>query len=161
MAGKAGLKAGLIGGAVALILTLLAQIPVNYVCCVCTVTTWLVYAGTGVLGAVFLPPPRDAGSGAGAGAIAGLIGGSASGLVWIFILIIELLMTGTSDIMQNLDPQTMRQIKDLGWDPTTVAWLSGGAGMAIAGGGCCLANLAIGAGLGAVGGVIFGAAKPD
>jgi hypothetical protein len=161
MSGKAGLKAGLIGAAVALVLTLLAQIPLPFVCCGCTMVTWLVYAGAGVLGGVFLPPPRNAGSGAGAGAIAGLISGLVSGLIWIVVLIIQMLISGTADIMQSLDPQTIQQIRELGWDPATVAWLSGGFGIAIVSGGCCLTNLAVGAGLGAVGGVIFGAAKPD
>lgn len=161
MSGKAGLKAGLIGAAVALVLTLLAQIPLPFVCCGCSIVTLLAYAGSGVLAGAFLPAPRDAGSGAGAGAIAGLISGLVSGLVWIAVLIIQMLITGTGDIMQGLDPQTIQQINDLGWDPTAVAWLSGGLGMAVVSGGCCLTNLALGAGLGAVGGVIFGAAKPD
>jgi hypothetical protein len=161
MSGKAGLKAGLIGAAVVLVLTLLAQIPVSYVCCGCTAIQWLAYAGIGVLAGIFLTPPRNAGAGAGAGAIAGVISGVVSGLVWTVVLIIQMLLTGAGDILAGLDPQTIRQMEELGWDPATAAWLSGGLGIAIVSGGCCLANLAVGAGLGAVGGAILGAAKQD
>ena len=161
MAGKAGLKAGLIGAAVVLVLTLLAQIPLDFVCCGCTGIQWLAYAGIGVLAGVFLTPPRNAGGGAGAGAIAGLISGVVSGLVWTVVLVIQMLLAGTGDILTGLDPQTIQQMEELGWDPATFAWLSGGLGIAFVSGGCCLANLAAGAGLGAVGGAIFGAAKQD
>ena len=54
MAVKAGLKGGLIGGAVGLVLTLLGLIPVPFLPCVCCGLSWLGYIGAGVLAGFFL-----------------------------------------------------------------------------------------------------------
>ncbi len=159
MTGKAGLKAGLIGAAIIFVLTLLSQIP--GVGCFCCGLNWLSYAGIGVLAAYFLSPPRSAGTGAGAGAIAGLISGGLGGLVWTVIMAIQVAITGTGDIMSAIDPQTMRQLLDLGIDPDMFAIFSGVGGVAIGGAMCCLTGLAVGAGMGAIGGAIFAAAKPN
>lgn len=159
MAGKAGLKAGLIGAGIVLVLTLLSQIPT--VGCVCCGLSWLAYAGIGALAGFFLTPPRAAGTGAGAGAIAGLISGAVGGIVWIIIMAIQVAVTGTGDIMSAIDPQTMRQLLELGIDPEIFGSFSGVGVVAIAGGMCCLTGLAVGAGLGAAGGAIFAAAKSD
>ena len=159
MAGKAGVKAGLIGAAVMLVLTLLNQIP--GVGCFCCPLSLLVYAGIGALAGFFLTPPRTAGTGAGAGAIAGLISGALSGLVWIIILAIQLATGGTGDIASAIDPEVLRQLGELGVDPEMFTAVSGVGGVALGGSMCCLASLAIGAGLGALGGVIFAAAKSD
>ena len=81
MAGKAGLKAGLIGTAVMLMTTLINQfLPISggLVYAICGVNM-LIYAGIGVLAGFFLASPRTPGKGAGAGAIAGLISGGISG----------------------------------------------------------------------------------
>jgi len=161
MTGKAGLKAGLIGAAIVFVLTLLSQIPA--VGCVCCGLNWLSYAGIGALAAYFLAPPRSAGAGAGAGAIAGLISGAIGGLIWTVIMAIKMAITGTGNLVSTIDPQTMQQLAELGVDisPEMFAAFSGVVGMAIAGGMCCLTGLAVGAGLGAIGGAIFAAAKPD
>ncbi|RLC75771.1 MAG: hypothetical protein DRJ03_29740 [Chloroflexi bacterium] len=159
MTGKAGLKAGLIGAAIILVMTLLSQIP--GVGCFCCALTWLVYAGIGALAGFFLTPPRAAGSGAGAGAIAGLVSGAAGGIIWIIVMAITVALGGTGDIMSAIDPQTMRQLLDLGIDPDMFAIFSGVGGVAIGGAMCCLTGLAIGAGMGAIGGAIFAAAKPN
>jgi len=159
MAGKAGLKAGLIGAGIILVLTLLGQIPT--VGCVCCGLSWLAYAGIGALAGFFLTPPRAAGAGAGAGAIAGLISGAVGGIVWIIIMAIQVAFIGTGDIMSAIDPQTMRQLLELGVDPQMFSTFSGVGGVAIAGGMCCLTGLAVGAGLGAAGGAIFAASKAD
>ena len=161
MTGKAGLKAGLIGAAVILVLTLLSQIPA--VGCICCGATWLAYAGIGALAGFFLAPPRSAGSGAGAGAIAGLVSGLVSGVLWIIILAVQMAITGTGDIVSAIDPETMRQLSELGVDisPEMFALFSGVGGVALVGGMCCLTSLAAGAGLGAIGGAIFAAVKSD
>lgn len=158
MTGKAGLKAGLIGAAIIFVLTLLSQIPA--VGCVCCGLNWLSYAGIGALAAYFLAPPRSAGTGAGAGAIAGLISGAIGGLIWTIIMAIQMAIAGTENLV---DFRTMQQLADLGVDisPEMFAALSGVGGVAIAGGMCCLTGLAVGAGLGAIGGAIFAAAKPN
>jgi hypothetical protein len=159
MTGKAGLKAGLIGAAIALVLTLLSQVPA--VGCVCCGLTWLAYAGIGALAGFFLTPPRDAGTGAGAGAIAGLISGAVSGIVWIIILAIQTLLIGPGEFVSALDPEQLRQLTELGIDPKVFAAFTGTGGVALAGGMCCLTGLAIGAVFGAVGGAIFAAVQPD
>jgi hypothetical protein len=156
---KTGLKAGLIGAAIALVLTLLSQIP--GVGCVCCGLTWLAYAGIGALAGFFLTPPRTAGTGAGAGAIAGLISGAVGSLVSIIVMAIQMAAGGTEGIMSAIDPATMQQLIELGVDPEMFAVFSGAGGVAIAGGMCCLTGLAVGAGLGAAGGAIFAAVKPE
>ena len=159
MTGKAGLRAGLIGAGIILVVTLLSQIP--YLGCVCCGLTWLIYAGIGALAGYFLTPPRVAGTGAGAGAIAGLVSGAVGGLVWIVIMVIQMAVGGTGQIMSAMDPEMMRQLAELGVDPDVFAIFSGAGGVAIAGGMCCLTGLAIGAGMGAVGGAIFAAVQPE
>ena len=162
MAGKAGLKAGLIGAAVLVALTLLELIPIPYLACACFVIRLLVYAGIGVLAGFFLTPPRTAGTGAGAGAIAGAIGGLISGIVSMIAAVVQ----GAVGVASGaLDPEMLRLFTEFGADidPETLALLTGaGAGMGAAiSGVSCLCSLAVGAALGAIGGVIFGAAKRD
>ncbi len=161
MSGKAGLKAGLIGAAVILVLTLLGQIRIKGLNCVCCPVTLLAYAGIGVLAGFFLTPPRTAGSGAGAGAIAGLLSGALGGLVWIIAILIQMRTMSAADILSAMPPETLRQLQESGIDPQVLALLSGTGGAALAGGMCCLTSLASGAGLGAIGGAVFSALKPD
>jgi hypothetical protein len=65
------LKAGLIGAAVAVVLSLLGLVPC--LGCITSVLALVLYVGVGVLTATWMKPPRDAGKGAGGGAIAGLV----------------------------------------------------------------------------------------
>jgi hypothetical protein len=149
MAGKAGFKAGLIGLAIMVVVTLLNQfvIPIRgamtYVSCGISM---LLYVGIGVLAGVFVPPQRTAGKGAAAGAIAGLISGIVSGLLGFAIMSVRLARGGT---IPSLDAQQMEQIAQLGLD-LRVLMIPG----AICGAG-------LGAGAAAAGGAILGALKPD
>jgi hypothetical protein len=148
MAGKAGLKAGLIGLAIMLVMTLINQIlPISgalvYVSCG---VNSLIYAGIGVLAGFFLAPPRTAGKGAGAGAIAGLISAGISGVVGYIIMSVRL-ARGLG--IPGLDPQQMQQLAASGMDPKMFA---------IPGAIC---GMAIGAGMAAIGGAIFAAVKSD
>lgn len=153
---QAGLKAGLIGGAVVLVLALLALIPVPFLGCVCCGLTGLAFAGAGVLSGFFLTPPRSAGSGASAGAVAGLIAGLVYAIVEIVILVIQMLIGSTGGF---LTPEMIEQLRQAGVDPETFAFLTGTGGAAIGGALCCISSLGLGAGLGAAGGAILGAAK--
>ena len=150
MVGKAGLKAGLIGAAVMVVVTLINQFvltptgPVVYVAC--GVST-LLYVLIGVSAGFFAARPRTAGQGAGAGAIAGLISGLISGVVGFAI--ISLRMSG-GEGYPGLDPQQMQQLAQLGLNNPQV--------LAIPGAVC---GAAIGAGAAAIGGAIFAAVKPD
>jgi len=148
MAGKAGLKAGLIGVAVLLMITVannLLPISGGLVYVVCGVSM-LIYIGIGVLAGFFLTPPRTAGKGAGAGAIAGLISGVINGVVGYVIISIRLAQ-GLG--YPGLDPQQMQQLTEMGMDPQLFA---------IPGAIC---GMAMGAGLAAIGGAIFAAVKSD
>jgi hypothetical protein len=155
MIGKAGLKAGLIGAAVILVVTLLSQIlqDPGY----CRLLTYLTYAAIGALAGFFCDPPRTAGSGAAAGAIAGLISGMASvasGLIWG---IIQVAVAGPENLLST-GPEMMRELTELGNHPEALLEIGG---IAFAGCLCCLGGLAADAGLGAVGGLIFAALRPE
>jgi hypothetical protein len=151
--GKAGLKAGLIGMVILVVMTLLNQfvlLPISQV------FTWiscginlLIYVGIGVLAAFFLVPPRAPGQGAGAGAIAGLISGVVSSAVGVAILFAQM---ASGQGIPGVDPQQMQQLTESGMDPAILV-ASGSIG--------ALCGLAIGIGLTAIGGAIFAAVKPD
>ena len=149
MAGKAGLKAGLIGVAVMLVVTVINQFVLQpsgaLVYVACGVST-LVYAAIGVLAGFFLGPPRTAGKGAGSGAIAGLVSSLVSGVVGFVITSVRL---ARGFGYPGLDPQQMQQLTEMGLDLQVLA---------IPGAIC---GLAIGAGVAAIGGAILAAVKPD
>jgi hypothetical protein len=145
MAGKAGLKAGLIGAVIMAVVAIANHLlpitgNIGLTLVICGVSS-LIYVGLGVLAGYFVAPPRTPGKGAGAAAIAGLIGGAATGIVGIILVV-----TGVSSVMSS--PQT-QQLIDSGMDPRVFV---------IPGAAC---NLAIGAGLAAVGGAVFAAVKSD
>lgn len=147
MAGKAGLKAGLIGTAVLLVMTLIDQfLPAGGLVYVSCGVNLLIYIGIGVLAGFFLAVPRIPGKGAGAGAIAGLISGTISGVIGFVIMSVRL-ARGLG--MAGVDPQQMQQLTEMGMDPQMLA---------IPGAIC---GMAMGAGLAAIGGAIFAAVKPD
>ena len=160
MTGKAGVKAGLIGAAVLVVLALLNLIPVVFLRLVCCVLILLAYVGIGVLAGSYLTPPRNAGGGAGAGAIAGLIGGAAFGIASTIISAVQAAIGVAGAV---IDPDLMRQFTELGVDidPEILTLFAGAGGVVIGGSLCCLGSLAIGAVLGAIGGAVFGAAKSD
>lgn len=166
MSGKAGLKAGLIGAGVLGLLVLIDLvrsliIPVSGALgCACCGVELLAYAGIGVLAGVFLSPPRDAGAGAGAGAIAGVLSGVGAGIMTIITAAGRMLFAG-GRMVSMIDPAQARQLMEAGIDPQMLATFSGWGGVFIGGGLCCLGWIAIGAGLGALGGLIFAAAKSD
>jgi hypothetical protein len=146
--GRAGLKAGLIGVVVLLVMTAinnLLPIAGNVVYVLCCISM-LIYVGIGVLAGFFLAPPRTPGKGAGAGAIAGLIGGLVSGVIGLIIISIRMAQ-GLG--YPGLDAQQMQQLDELGMNPQLFA---------IPG---ALCGAIIGAGVAAIGGAIFAAVKSD
>ena len=148
MAGKAGLKAGLIGLIVLLMVTTLNNLlPISgglvYVMCGVSALT---YVGIGVLAGLFLVPPRTPGKGAGAGAIAGLIGSGINGAIGWGVTAFRL-SRGLG--MAGVDPQQMQQLLDAGYNPQ----------MFLLPGVVC--GLFIGAGAAALGGAVLAAVKPD
>ena len=156
MAGKAGLKAGLIGFFLMLVWTVIGQlVPMTGVLrWVSTAASLALYAGIGVLAGFFLAPPRTPGKGAGSGAIAGVISGLIAGVVGIVILFVQMSRGGGS--IPGLTPeqmQQMEQVAESGMDPTTLIAISAVPSVA------CI--MAVGSGLAAIGGAIIGAIKPD
>jgi len=73
MAGRANLKAGLIGAGVVIVLALIGRfVPLQRALMwLSTVIGLLAYAGIGVPAGGYVTPPRSPGRGAGAGTVAG------------------------------------------------------------------------------------------
>jgi hypothetical protein len=160
--GKAGMKAGLIGAAVLLALTLLSLIPAVGGCCSCL--SILAYVGVGALAGFYLTPPRQAGQGAGAGAIAGLIAGAIGGLASSIITAVRAATMTPGDIMQQIPAWQWDQLEQYGMDPGMYEDMMRQYGSVygyVGAGLCCLGSLAVGAALGAIGGAIYAAAKKE
>lgn len=153
MIGKAGLKAGLIGAAVGVVLTVSSVLLGRQSPILGRVGGGLIllaYVGAGLLAAFFLTSPRSAGVGARAGALAGLIGGAGSGIAWAVAVAVRMIQVSWDGLRPIIG---LREMPPAGPGVTAEA-------MAIVIGSMCgLTSLLCGAGLGAVGGAIFGAAR--
>jgi len=150
------LKAGLIGAAVLVLLNLIGLIPL--LGCITLPLTILAYAVIGGLAASYMPPVRTAGQGAGQGALAALIAALIGGIFGMIIAVIQASLRGTAQILSQLPPEVLQAIQDSGIPPR---FLAGVGGASICGSVCCGVGLLIAAALGAIGGAIFAAAKPD
>lgn len=152
------LKAGFIGGAILVVISLLSLIPV--LGCVSLPLVLIGYLVVGALAAHYMTPRRESGRAAGQGALAGLIASLISGLVQTILAPLGFSMSGgTEALVSQLPAETLQQLQQAGLDPNLL--FSGGAmaGVSLF---CCLpVSLLIGAGLGALGGVIYAAAKPE
>ena len=149
-------KAGLIGGAVVVVLNLLGLIPcAGLVFCGLGI---LAYAGVGALAAYWMPPVRMAGQAAGQGALAAGLASIIGGIVNWIVVTIQFAATDTATILQAIPPESLQQLRDAGIDPATLAGTGTGAAT---GGICCGAGFLIAVVLGAVGGAILAAVKAD
>ena len=160
--GKAGMKAGLIGAAVLLALTLLSLIPAVGGCCSCL--SILAYVGVGALAGFYLTPRRKAGQGAGAGAIAGLIAGAIGGLASSIITAVRAARMTPGEMLGQIPAWQWEQLEEYGMDPRMLENMMrdyGSVSGYVGAGLCCLGSLAVGAALGAIGGAIYAAAKKD
>jgi hypothetical protein len=152
-----GVKAGLVGAAAAVLLSLMRLVPC--IGCIASILGLAVYVGAGVLAAYWLTPPRTAGGGAGAGAVAGVIAALAGGVVSVIVGAARFaMMGGPAIIMRNLPPESLRQLERAGIDPRMFASIGGIIGIEAT---CCVAGLVIAAVLGAVGGMIMASAKSN
>ena len=156
------LKAGLIGGGVLALLTILANLGMLFPeastiisCCLC-IPILLAYPGTGALAAYWLTPPRTAGEGAKEGALAGVIAGAIDGVV---SMILSLVM-GAAEVYQQalsqLPPETMEALEEMG---LSGLFTTGGIAALSCVGGICGILWAVA--MGAAGGAILAAAKRD
>jgi hypothetical protein len=157
---QAGLKAGAVGAGVIIVLNLIGLIPC--VGCIAGILGLLAYVGAGALAAYWLPPVRTAGEGAGAGAIAGVVAGIVGGIVNIIIAALRFVISGGPGAamrqMGQVPPEVMRQLYDAGLDPRLFASIGGVIGLSAV---CCVFGFVLAAILGAIGGIIFAAVKPD
>lgn len=161
---KPWLKAGLIGGGVLSLLTILTNLIVLLppevsgliTCCLCLPLFLLAYPGVGVLAALWLPVPRTAGAGAREGALAGVVAGVISGLISVFMTI-AIGAGGYQQAIQQLPPESLRALREMG----LFQFFFSTAGLAAMG--CCGGIIGIlwAAAWGAIGGAIFAAAKKE
>jgi hypothetical protein len=156
-------KAGGVGAGVVFILNLLGFIP----CLGCF--TWLLvllaYAGTGVLAAYWMLPPRTGGSGAKNGAAAAVVASLIAGFITLIINGIYFAVTGgasqLSQVFADLPPEQLAALAEMGIDPGLFAGAGGIGlmmGVSLA---CCAIGVLIAAGLGAAGGAFWGNSHPN
>jgi len=154
------LKAGLIGGGVLALLTILAdlgtllpsEVSTIISCCLC-IPLLLAYPGTGALAAYWLTPPRTAGEGAKEGALAGIIAGVIDSVVSVILALIMGAAGVYQQALSQLPPETMRALKEMG-----LATTGGMAALSCVGGIC---GILWAVAMGAAGGAILAAAKRD
>lgn len=153
MVGKAGLKAGLIGAAVMVVIALISQFLLIEILTKKPALSFISYgvnlalhAGIGVLAGLFLAPSRTAKMGAKAGAIAGLISSLLSTVVSLGVTAAR--MFGGASV-PGLDPEQMEQLSQ-----------AGPLGFVFAGV-CAVIFVALYIAAAAGGGAVLAAAKPD
>jgi hypothetical protein len=103
-----------------------------------------------------MPPVRMTGQAAGQGAMAAALGALISGVVNTIVSTIQVAVTDTSAILQQVPAESLEQLRQAGIDLNTLPWTALGA---LTGSVCCITGLIIAAILGAVGGAIFAAVK--
>ena len=152
------LKAGLAGGVLLVALQLVSLIP--FLSCLSLPLMLIGYLIAGALAAYWLPPRREAGPAAGQGALAGLIAGAISGLFLVILTPLGVAMSGGVDaLVAQLPADMLAQLQQAGIDPSVLFNSGTFAGVALL---CCFpVSLLIGAALGALGGLVFAAVKPE
>ncbi len=158
----AGLKAGIIMGIVAAVITLLVgvatflptQVMTFAQCCslVVFLALWFV---SGILAARFAPAALTTGAAAGGGAVAGAITQVIGGIVDTLVTLVVSIVKPAAAI----PPETMQQLTELGLSPqdmqTLIAVTSPGPLGALATCLCCAGvGAVLAAGLGALGGIV-------
>jgi hypothetical protein len=153
------LKAGLVGGAVLVVLNLLGLIPLlGIVCCLLGLVA---YAGVGALAAYWMPPVREAGPAAGQGALAAVVAALIGGIVNTIAWLVQAALIPAADVLTQVPPELLQQFQDAGGDPQMLNMFAGPMGAAFGGSCCCLGGLILAAILGAIGGAIYAGIKPD
>ena len=153
------LKAGLIGAGVLIVLNLLGLI--QFISCLTLPLTILAYLGVGVLAASYQPPPRQAGAAAGQGALAALVAGIIGGLVGWVITLIQGATGAAAQAIAQLPPEMLQQLEMLQADTGLTPQALAGFGALVGGGICCSVGVLLAVALGAAGGAIYAAIKPQ
>ena len=147
-----GLKAGGIGGVIAVILNLLGIIPL--VGCCTFILTLLLWVGVGVLAGYYgnKSNPMQTGSDAAkAGAVAGVVTSLVGGVAQTIIFAVQAAMGGTIQALSQIPPEQLRQLRDIGVDPAIFGSVGGVIGI---GSCCCIIGTVIAAAFGAGGGAL-------
>jgi hypothetical protein len=150
------IKAGLIGSLVLIVLNLVGMVGCLFL--ITCILGLLVYAGIGALAAYWIPPVRDAGTGAGQGALAAGLAALIAGAVNTIFSTVQMQLADPATTLSLMPAESLQAIEELGWDPT---WFTGAAAGAVSGSMCCIAGLLLAAVLGAMGGAILAGVKPD
>lgn len=140
-------KAGLIGAAVVVVLQVLGMIPC--VGCVTWLLGYVAYGCIGALAAYWMPPLRLPGPAAGQGALAGAIAGAIGGAVGLII---------TVGVVTVFAPLAVLgpALEGAGLDPSALFEMVGSlVGSVTCATGCYAIGVAVAAGLGALGALIF------
>ena len=158
-----GLKAGLIGGVIAVVLALIGLIPCvgGLIACFGTLLLWIGVGAWAVsLGGKEI---QTAGEGAGAGAVAGAVTAAIGGVVNIVIGLARAAIfgaTAAASTLSQIPPEAWRALRDLGIDPSLfVRWTAGFGGALVGGTFCCLTGIVIAVILGALGGLLWKTVK--
>lgn len=156
---QAGLKAGLIGGVIAVVLALIGLIPcVGWA--ICCLGSLVLMVGVGALavnfgGSEIATSTEGAGAGAIAGAITAFIGGAVNMVVGLVRAAI-LGATAATSALGQIPPEAWRALRDLGIEPSLfVRWTTGFGGQLVGGSLCCLMGIVIAVVLGALGGLLW------
>jgi hypothetical protein len=150
------LKAGLIGGAILVALNLLGLIPcVGLFTCILGL---VVYGGVGALAAYWMPPVREGGAAAGQGTLAALLAAVIGGIVNTIIITIQMSIADTAAILSQIPAESLDQMRMAGLDPAAFTGPTAGV---LFGGSCCVGGLILAAILGAIGGAVFAAIRPE
>jgi hypothetical protein len=154
---RPAVRAGLIGGAAAVVVALLGLIPVCG--CFSWLLTLVVFLGSGLLAARWLPAPRQAGPAAAEGAIAGVIAGAANLVINMLLAPLGVALSGgPQSVLSQVPAEYLKALADAGIDPSSLVNTGSILGVAA----CCgIVGVVFAAGLGALGGVIYGGAKPQ
>jgi hypothetical protein len=158
------LKAGLIGVAILVVLSLLGIIPFVGLCVL--PLRWIAYIVVGVLAASYMQLPREAGPAAKEGALAGAVAAAGGGVVNLIITVIQGATGGAmqfGEVLRQLPPEAIQGLRDLGVTPEMLTGAGGGAaaigGAALCGSACCVGGIILAAALGAVGGAVYASMK--
>jgi hypothetical protein len=156
------LKAGLIGAGILVAINVVGAVP--YIGCCALPLEWVALGCIGALAAYWLSPVSSLASAAGYGALAALIAAVIGGAVGAVIDTVSGALLAPAQLawLESVPPDVWRQWRAWGIDPRMFADPGFGAlTRGVVSATCCGFSAALGAGLGALGAVIFAAIKQE
>ena len=83
------------------------------------------------------------------------------GIAFTIFAVIQTSLVDTADVLSSIDPALLDQLVEMGVDIQALENMLGPAGALLSGSFCCVGGLIFAAILGAVGGALYAAIKPD